>query len=122
MKKENFATLILGVTGGLLFALGMCMCLLPEWNAFTAGVACTAIGAFVIIAMFIVRRRMLGKAPLHIHPRTVGIAAYGVLSALVFGLGMCMIMVWNIMIWGIAVGVIGIVMLLCLLPMCFGLK
>ena len=34
MKKSTFINLLVGVVGGLLFALGMCMCLLPEWNAF----------------------------------------------------------------------------------------
>ena len=36
MKKSAFVNLMIGTVGGLLFALGMCMCLLPEWNAFTA--------------------------------------------------------------------------------------
>ena len=30
MKKENFISLILGTIGGLLFSLGMCMCLIAE--------------------------------------------------------------------------------------------
>ncbi len=30
MEKKNFVALVMGVVGGLLFALGMCMCLLPE--------------------------------------------------------------------------------------------
>ena len=30
MTKKNFAFLVLTVVGGLLFALGMCMCLLPQ--------------------------------------------------------------------------------------------
>ena len=38
MTKKNFLFLVLTVVGGLLFALGMCMCLLPEWNAFGPGV------------------------------------------------------------------------------------
>ena len=38
------------------------------------------------------------------------------------GLGMCMIMVWNLMLPGIAVGIAGIVMLLMLIPMFVGLK
>lgn len=42
MKKENFIALILGTVGGLLFAPGMCMCLLPEWDAFTLGVIAAA--------------------------------------------------------------------------------
>jgi len=36
--------------------------------------------------------------------------------------GMCLIMVWNLMLPGILVGIAGIVMLLCLIPMCIGLK
>ena len=44
MEKKNFITLVLGTVGGLLFALGMCMCLLPEWNMFNTGVICAAIG------------------------------------------------------------------------------
>ena len=32
MSKKNFVTLILSTVGGILFAIGMCMCLLPEWN------------------------------------------------------------------------------------------
>lgn len=61
MKKENFITLILGTIGGLLFGIGMCMCLLPEWNAFTAGVIVAAVGAVVLAVMLVVRRVMLGS-------------------------------------------------------------
>ena len=122
MKRENFITLVLGVVGGMLFALGMCMCLLPEWNAFVPGAVCTALGIIALAALLIARRRMLGKAPLRIAPRTIGRVAYGIAAALVLGLGMCMIMVWNLMIWGIIVGVIGILMLLGLIPLCIGLK
>lgn len=35
MKKKNFVSLVFGTVGIILFALGMCMCLLPEWGAFT---------------------------------------------------------------------------------------
>ena len=31
MKKKDFITLIMSTVGGILFALGMCMALLPEW-------------------------------------------------------------------------------------------
>ena len=41
MKKSAFVNLMIGTVGSLLFALGMCMCLLPEWNAFEIGVVCT---------------------------------------------------------------------------------
>lgn len=30
MKKENFMSMILGTIGGILFAIGMCMCMIKE--------------------------------------------------------------------------------------------
>ena len=55
MTKKNFAFLVLTVVGGLLFALGMCMCLLPQWNAFKPGVVVTALGTLVLLAIALVR-------------------------------------------------------------------
>lgn len=123
MKKENFVTLIMSVMGGLIYALGMCMALLPEWNAFTPGIVCGVIGAVVLLAAVIVRRKMTNAAPIEISGKTVGIIIYGILSTVVFGVGMCMTMVWEgLMIWGIVVGIAGIVMLICLIPMIKGIK
>ena len=123
MKKENFMSLVLGVIGGLLFGIGMCMCLIPEWNAFTPGVVVAALGAVVLIIMLIARYVMLGKPKIKVDPKLVGKIAFGVLGALVLGTGMCMVMVFErMMIPGILVGIIGIVLLLCLIPLCRGLK
>lgn len=123
MKKENFVTLIMSVVGGLIFALGMCMALLPEWNAFTPGVVCGVIGAVILLAMVIVRRKMTNAAPVEISGKTVGIIIYGLFSTLVFGVGMCMTMVWSgLMIPGIIVGIVGIVLLICLIPMVKGIR
>lgn len=122
MKKENFVSLILGVIGGLLFALGMCMCLIPEWNAFSKGAAVGALGLLILIVMLIARRKMQGKPPVRLTAKTVSAIALGVAGALVLGLGMCMAMVWNLLVWGVIVGIIGIALLLCLIPLCVGLK
>lgn len=123
MKKENFVTLIMSVVGGLIFALGMCMALLPEWNAFTPGVVCGVVGAIVLLAMVIVRRKMTNSAPIEISGKTVGTVIYGIFSTIVFGVGMCMTMVWEgLMIWGIVVGIVGIALLLGLIPMIKGVK
>ncbi|MBD5144684.1 MAG: hypothetical protein HDT21_01995 [Ruminococcus sp.] len=123
MKKENFVTLIMSVVGGLIFALGMCMALLPEWNAFTPGVVCGVVGAVVLLAMVIVRRKMTNAAPIEISGKTIGTIIYGIFSTIIFGVGMCMTMVWNnLMIPGIIVGIIGIVLLICLIPMIKGIK
>jgi hypothetical protein len=45
-----------------------------------------------------------------------------VIGAIVLGVGMCMSMIWNMMIPGIIVGIVGIVLLLCLIPVIKGLK
>lgn len=124
MKKENFVTLILGTIGGILFAIGMCMCLLPEWNAFTQGVVVAAVGAVVLLAIFVVRRKMEGKPVIvKLSGKTIGGILLGIAGVLMLGVGMCMVMVWEgLMIWGIIVGVVGIILLLCLIPLCKGLK
>ncbi len=123
MEKKNFITLVLGTVGGLLFSLGMCMCLLPEWNMFTAGVVCTAIGLVVIIATVIAYRKMSGAAPIKVNMKVLGKVAYGILSSLVLGTGMALVMtVEGMMMIGIVVGIVGIVMLLFLIPMCLGFK
>lgn len=121
MKKRAFMNLVIGVVGGLLFAVGMCMCLIPEWNAFSQGVAVTAVGGVILVALAIVSAVKSGKK-FHINWKLTGKVLFGILGALVLGAGMCMIMVWNLMLPGIVVGVVGIVLLLCLIPMCLGLK
>lgn len=122
MKKKNFVSMIMGTIGGILFALGMCMCMLPEWNAFSQGVTVGAVGLVVLLAMGIVRRKMEGKPAVKLNAKAVGTVLLGVVGALVLGAGMCMVMVWNMLVWGIVVGIAGIILLLCLIPICKGLK
>ena len=93
MEKKNFITLVLGTVGGLLFALGMCMCLLPEWNMFETGIACAAIGLVVLLITVIAYRKMSGKAPIKINPKVVGKVAYGVISVLVLGVVMLLFLI-----------------------------
>ncbi|MBQ8239082.1 MAG: hypothetical protein IJZ39_13160 [Oscillospiraceae bacterium] len=122
MKKSQFIALLVGVIGGLLFSIGMCMCLLPEWDAFNAGVVVAAAGAIVLLVLAIVCRIKSGKPGRKINWKLVGKIAYGTVSALVLGAGMAMIMTLNMMLMGVIVGIVGIVMLLCLIPMCVGFK
>ena len=122
MKKKNFVTLIMSVAGGIPFALGMCMALLPEWEAMEQGIVVGAAGLAVLLVMVLVRRMMDGKPAIAFNGKAVAATLYGILAAGVFGVGMCMTMVWNMMIPGVAVGMVGIVLLLCLIPVCKGLK
>ncbi len=121
MKKADFITLVIGVVGGLLFAVGMCMCLLPEWGVFSQGVVAAVIGAGILLALAVVSGVRAGKQ-FRINWKFAGKVLFGTVGALVLGLGMCMIMVWNMMLQGILVGIVGMVLLLCLIPMCMGLK
>lgn len=121
MKKSTFINLVVGTVGGLLFSLGMCMCLLPEWNAFRIGVVCTAIGAVMLLGQSVVAWLRSGRT-VKINWKTAAKVLFGIVGALVLGVGMCMVMVWNLMIPGILVGILGILLLLCLIPMFLGLK
>lgn len=122
MKKSTFVSMILGTIGGILFALGMCMALIPEWNAFQSGVKMGIAGLVVLIIMVFVWRKMENKAPVKLSGKTVVSTLIGIAGALLLGVGMCLTMVWSNMVIGIIVGIVGIVVLLCLIPFIKGLK
>ena len=122
MKKSSFVALILGIISGLFFALGMCMAMIPEWNAFRPGIIVGCVGiVFALITVF-VWRKMEHKQPIKISGKAVLTAVVGIVVALALGVGMCFTMVWGNMILGIVVGLVGIVILICLIPLCKGLK
>ena len=72
--------------------------------------------------MVIVWRKMENKAPIQVSGKTIGASLIGIAGALLLGVGMCLTMVWSHMVTGIAVGIVGIVVLLCLIPFVKGLK
>lgn len=122
MKKSTFVAMILGTVGGILFALGMCMALIPEWNAFQPSVIMGIVGVVVLLAMVFIWRKMENKAPIKLSGKTIVAIRIGIIGALLFGVGMCLTMVWSHMVVGIIIGIIGIVVLLCLLPFIKGLQ
>jgi len=119
MKKDTLLEIILGTIGGLIFAIGMCMCLIPEWDLFTAGVIVAIIGFIVLLCIIPVYKKE--------HPRKVsnkktdwGLVLtwiIGVVGALIMGFGMSKIMVEGStqadMILGLITGVVGL--LICIL-------
>lgn len=114
MRKETLLEIILGTIGGLVFAIGMCMCLIPEWNMFTAGVVTTIIGFIVLLCIIPVYRSSHPKKE-H-RPINWGIVitwTVGVVGALIMGFGMSKIMVGNAetsdMVVGLITGVVGLV-------------
>ncbi len=114
MKKETLLEIILGTVGGLIFAIGMCMCLIPEWNMFTPGVVVSIIGFIILLCIIPIYR---GCHPKKLHaPINWGIVAtwvIGVVGSLIMGFGMSKILVGEAstsdMIVGLITGVVGLV-------------
>ena len=122
MKKSSFTALLLGTLSGVLFAIGMCMALIAEWNAFTPGVVLGCAGVVLGVATMLIWRKMEHKAPCHLSGRHVRAVLLGVAGALLLGVGMCFCMVWQRMLPGMLIGVAGIVLLVCLVPLLKGVK
>ena len=116
MKKETLLEIILGTIGGLVFAIGMCMCLLPEWNMFTAGVVTTIIGFIILLCIIPVYRAAHPKRERERKSINWGIVAtwsIGVVGSLIMGFGMSKVMVGDAsgsdMLVGIITGIVGLV-------------
>lgn len=89
MKKDTLLEIILGTIGGLVFAMGMCMCLVPEWNMLKVGVGVALVGFIILLFIIPVYRKT--------HPRKkhgpvnwglVLTWVIGVIGALIMGFGM----------------------------------
>jgi len=122
MKKSSFVAMIMGTIGGIFASLGMCMCLLPAWNAFRPGVIMGCVGVVILLATVIVWRKMTNKEPIRMSGKTFLAIMLGVVGALMLGAGMCFAMVWNQMVLGIILGLAGIILLIFLIPLVKGLK
>ncbi len=122
MKKSSFIALVMGTVSGMLFAIGMCMALLPEWNAFKPGIVFGCVGILLGIVTVAVWRKMEHKAPVKISGRSILAIAVGIVGALLLGVGMCFCMVWDKLVIGIIIGMLGILSLLSLIPVIGGLK
>lgn len=114
MKKETLLEIILGTIGGLVFAIGMCMCLLPEWNLFTAGVVTSIIGFIILLCIIPVYRKNHPRKP---HgPINWGLVLtfiVGIVGSLIMGYGMSKVMIEGAtksdMIVGIITGIVGLI-------------
>ncbi len=122
MKKSSFVAMVLGTVSVALFALGMCMVLIPEWNAFRPGIIFGCVGLLLGLITLIVWRKMEHKRPIQISGKSILAVIVGVVGALALGVGMCFSMVWGKMIMGVVIGLVGIVVLLCLIPVTKGIK
>lgn len=122
MKKSSFIALIMGTISGVLFSLGMCMALLPEWNAFYEGIILGGTGLILGFVTFLVWCKAENKKLPKMNVKNVLRTIYAIVAVLVLGLGMCLCFVWQQIIVGTLVGLLGIVMLIALIPMIKGIK
>ena len=122
MKKSSFVALVMGTVSGVLFALGMCMALLPEWNAFWEGVIFGGIGMVLGVITLLVWCKMEKKKMPKMNGKIVFRIVYAIVAVLILGAGMCLCLVWQRFVWGTLVGLAGMVMLIALIPMIKGIK
>ena len=114
MRKETLLEIILGTIGGIVFAIGMCMCLISEWNVFIPGIVVSIIGFIVLLCIIPIYR---GSHPKKKHgPINWGIVLtwiIGLVGSLIMGFGMSKMMVETAsssdMIVGLVTGIIGLV-------------
>lgn len=122
MKKSSFVAMLLGTISGVLFALGMCMALIPEWDAFRPGVLFGGVGLLLGLVTLILWRRMEHKQPIRVSGKSILTVLFGILGALALGVGMCFCMVWDNIVLGAVIGLVGIAALLSLIPLVKGIK
>jgi uncharacterized membrane protein YeaQ/YmgE (transglycosylase-associated protein family) len=119
MKKETLLEIILGTIGGLVFAVGLCMCLIPEWNLFTVGVVVSLIGFLILLCIIPIYKK---EHPKKKNKKSIDLGLLltwliGIFGSLLMGFGMSKIMVGipdkiDIII-GMIAGVVGL--LVCVL-------
>ena len=122
MKKSSFVATVLGTISIVLFALGMCMTLIKEWDAFKPGIVFGLVGLLIGVITLIVWRKMEHKQPVRISGKLIFTILVAVIGILMLGIGMCFSMVWGKIFIGVVFGLLGIVVLLCLIPLTKGIK
>ena len=105
-----------------MFALGMCMALLPELNSLKPGIVFGTVGIILGLITLIIWRKMENKALIKLNGRVIALSVFGIIGALTLGVGMCFCLVWNKIVIGIMIGLVGILLLLALIPIVKGIK
>lgn len=114
MKKETLLEIILGTIGGLIFAIGMCMCLVTKWDMLKPGVIVAIIGFIVLLCIIpVYRKNHPKKEKKKVDLGIVLTFVIGIIGSLIMGFGMSKVMVGDTsqtdMIVGIITGVVGLI-------------
>lgn len=122
MERKTLIKIVLGTIGGLVFALGMCCCLLPEWNLFGFGVGMAIAGGVLLIALLIynllTRERKPRTEPINWRAAIAWMA--GIAATLLMGFGMSKVMAGEPsqtdMMLGMACGIVGLLVDILIFP------
>ena len=122
MEKKTLVKIILGTVGGLIFALGMCCCLVAEWNLFQFGLGLAIVGGLILAALLIyhlaTREWKPRTEPLNV--KAIVSWVIGIAGALLMGFGMSKIMVGEPsqtdMIIGMGCGIVGLLVDILIFP------
>ena len=114
MEKKNLVATCMAIPGGILFSLGMVMALMTEWGLLIPGIVVGGVGLIVLALIYPIYRKVGKYPPIEVNKATVISYALGIIATLLFGAGMCLVMVdknpvlWKMLV-GIAVGIVGLV-------------
>lgn len=122
MKKSSFIAMILGTISIILFAIGMCMVLITEWEITNIGIVLGCASLLLAFITLVIWRKMEHKDPIHISLKNIINAFTLILGVFGLGIGMCFSMVWERFVTGTVIGITGILILLCLIPLTKGIK
>lgn len=122
MKKSNFVAMILSIFGVLCLGIGMCMSMLPNWGMFQEGIVVGCFGIVILLIMVFVYRKMEHKPRIKISFKTCVVSFFILIGIFALGTGMCLTMVYDNFLLGIVIGIIGIFVLVCPIPIYKGLK
>lgn len=122
MEKKTLIKIVLGTVGGLIFSIGLCCCLLPEWNLFGFGVGLAIVGGVLLAILLIYHLATHNWKPRTEPLNTKAIAAWviGIIATLLMGFGMSKVMVGepsqSDMILGISLGIVGLLVDILIFP------
>lgn len=121
MKKSDFIVLISYTLSLLILALGICLYTLPGWGMPTLGLPLSILGLILVGLTWISQRRMTGKGIPKVNLKLTAKVLYSLLALLVFGGGFALVTSGNFLV-GVALGLIGLVMVIGMIPVLIGLK
>lgn len=121
MKKSDFIVLISYTLSLLVLALGICLYTLPGWGMPTLGLPLSILGLILVGLTWVSQRRMTGKGIPKVNLKLTAKVLYSLLALLVFGGGFALVTSGNFLV-GVALGLIGLVMIIGMIPVLIGLK